>query len=640
MTSEPDVTTEPAVPAVAGSRDSPWLRRSALLLLAGLAGLSYAWALGRDPLEPYYAAAVRSMSMSWHNFIYGAFDPAGTITLDKLPGAFWVQALAVRAFGVHTWVIVLPQAIEGVLTVLFLYRAVQRLAGQAAGLIAAAVLVVSPATVALNRGNISDSLMILLLVLAADAVSAALARGSQGRLVLAAVWVGLAFQAKMIEAWLVLPAFGLVYLVSAPGPVGRRIRELAVAGAVTALVSLSWMTAVSLVPAAHRPYIDGSHDNSAYEQVFVYNGFGRFGEQTPLQLLAGQSPGLGVAVRNPVPAPERLLRGSLGRDTGWLLPAALIVAGWGVVSRRRRPRGDPLRACFVLWGGWLVLLAVTFSLATTINPYYTAALTPAVAAILGAGVAAAWSPDRSAAGRRVGLAVVLAATTAYAAWLAAHGQAPGWLVLAVIAVGVAAVAVVLLSMAVRSDTVFAAALVCALVAVAVVPAVASAGLVLRHRGAFDTPFESARQAEANDLLFVTTPARIARTIQLLQNARQGAPDLLAVQTAAVASVFIYASGQEALPIGGFTGTIPSPTLAQIQADVRAGRFHLVLATNLRDPRLGWIAAHCLPLGITQTGVHRYLCEPSGTPVPAPVGGPSPSPPQVSPSAGPASSPPG
>jgi 4-amino-4-deoxy-L-arabinose transferase-like glycosyltransferase len=103
------VSTEQAVPAVAASRDSPWLRRSALLLLAGLAGLSYAWALGRDPLEPYYAAAVRSMSMSWHNFIYGAFDPAGTITLDKLPGAFWVQALAVRALGVHTWVIVLPR---------------------------------------------------------------------------------------------------------------------------------------------------------------------------------------------------------------------------------------------------------------------------------------------------------------------------------------------------------------------------------------------------------------------------------------------------------------------------------------------------------------------------------------------------
>jgi len=157
------------------------------------------------------------MSMSWHNLIFGAFDPAGTVTLDKLPGAFWVQALAVRVFGFHNWAIVLPQAVEGVLTVLVLYRAVARLAGPTAGLVAAVVLAISPATVALNRGNISDSLMILLLVLGADAVSAAIVSGAQRRLILAAGWVGLAFQAKMIEAWMVLPAFGLAYLVGGPG---------------------------------------------------------------------------------------------------------------------------------------------------------------------------------------------------------------------------------------------------------------------------------------------------------------------------------------------------------------------------------------------------------------------------------------
>jgi hypothetical protein len=145
-----------------------WLRRLALTAIAALAGLLYAWAMGQDTLEYYYAAADRSMSMSWHDFIFGAFDPAGTITVDKLPGALWLQALSVRAFGVHTWAIILPQVIEGILTVLVLYRAVRRLAGPAAGLIAALVLAVSPATVALNRENISDSLLILLLVLAAD----------------------------------------------------------------------------------------------------------------------------------------------------------------------------------------------------------------------------------------------------------------------------------------------------------------------------------------------------------------------------------------------------------------------------------------------------------------------------------------
>ena len=587
-----------------------WLRRPALLLIAGLAGLSYAWALNRDPLEPYYAAAVRSMSMNWHNFIYGAFDPAGTITLDKLPGAFWLQALAVRAFGFHTWVIVAPQAAEGVLTVLVLYRAVQRLAGPAAGLIAACVVAVSPATVALNRGNISDSLMILLLVLAADAVSAAIARGNQGRLVLAAAWTGLAFQAKMIEAWLVLPAFGLAYLVSAPGPAARRVRQLAVAGLVAGLVSVSWMTAVSLVPAAHRPYADGSSDNSVYEQVFVYNGFGRFGDQTPLQLLAGQSIGVGSAITAPAAGPGRLLRGDLGRDTGWLLPAALVIAAWGIASRRRRPRGDPLRSCFLLWGGWLVILAVTFSLTTTINAYYTAALTPAVAAILGAGAAAAWSPERSAAGRRIGLAVILAATAGYAAWLVAAGHgAPGWLVPAVIAAGLAAIAAVIGALAVRTDTMFAAAIAAALIAGSLAPAVASASLTARHEGAFDTPFEPAGQRAAIDALFVQTPAQVALTIPRLEGARNGAPYLLATQTAALASVFIDDSGLEALPIGGFTGTIPAPTLRQLRGDIRAGRFHLVLAAASTAPRLRWIAAHCMNLGSATATLHSYYCLP-------------------------------
>ena len=619
MTSEPDVSADlsPEIASarrdVAGPPCPAWLRRPALALIAGLAGLSYAWALGQDPLEPYYEAAVRSMSMSWHNFVYGAFDPAGTITLDKLPGAFWVQALAVRAFGFHTWVIVAPQAVEGILTVLVLYRAVQRLAGPAAGLIASAVVAVSPATVALNRGNISDSLMILLLVLAADAVSAAIVSGSQRRLLLTALWVGLAFQAKMIEAWLVLPAFGLAYLVSAPGSAGRRVRQLAVAGAAAAVVSLSWMTVVSIMPAAHRPYIDGSQDNSAYQQVFVYNGFGRFGDQTPLQLLAGQSLGIASVAQAPAAGPGRLLQGGLGRDTGWLLPIALVVGAWGLVSRRRQPRGDPLRACFILWETWLVTLAATFSLATTINSYYTAALTPAVAALLGAGVAAAWPADRSAAGPRIGLTVATAAAAGYAAWLVASAgaRAPGWLLPLVIAVGLAAVAVAAASVAVRRDAWFAAALAAGLIAGCVAPAVASATLVLRHQGAFDTPFEPAAEANAIDTLFVRTPAQVALTIGRLRAAQFGAPYLLATQTSALASVFIDDSGLEALPIGGFTGTIPSPTLAQLQADINAGQFHLVLAATSADPRLRWIAAHCRNLGRSTAKLHIYFCLPSG-----------------------------
>ena len=602
-----DAVAEPVVSPV----DALWWRRAAVVLVAGLAGLSYAWALDRDPLEPYYAAAVRSMSSSWHNFVYGAFDPAGTVTLDKLPGAFWIQAVAVRVFGVHTWVIVLPQAIEGVLTVLVLYRAVQRLAGLTAGLIAAALVAVSPATVALNRGNISDSLMILLLVLAADAVSRAIASGRQRTLVLAAVWVGLAFQAKMIEAWVLLPALGLTYLISGPATLRRRVRQLAVAGAVAGAVSLSWMTAVSLVPTSDRPYVDGSHDDSVYGQVFVYNGFGRFGSQTPLQLLAGQSLGIGAVLHTPPAAANRLLQGDLGRDTGWLLPAAAVAAAWGITSRRRRPRGDRLQACFVLWGGWLATLFVVFSVTSTINAYYTAALTPAVAALLGAGITTLWSEGQGAR-RRIGLAVVLAATIAYAAWLVptAGTGMPGWLAPAVIAVGVAAIAGVIASIAVRGRHVYAAALAASLVAGAFAPAVASAELVDHHEGAFDTPFESSGEATAIDTVFVQTLAQVRLTIPRLQSVQQGATYLLATQTSALASVFIYDSGQEALPIGGFTGTIPAPTLPQLQDDIRKGRFHLVLAAPGADPRLRWIATHCLNVGAATANLRNYYCTPA------------------------------
>jgi 4-amino-4-deoxy-L-arabinose transferase-like glycosyltransferase len=603
-------------PTWRGLSEQVWLRRLALTAIAALAGLLYAWAMGRDTLEYYYAAADRSMSMSWHGFIFGAFDPAGTITVDKLPGALWLQALSVRAFGMHTWAIILPQVIEGILTVLVLYRAVRRLAGPAAGLIAALVLAVSPATVALDRENISDSLLILLLVLAADAVSGAIAGlaardagqdatlaadgndrpssgGALGRLILVGLWVGLAFQAKEIEAWMVLPALGLAYLLSGPGSVLRRVGQLVAASVVVALVSVSWMTAVSLVPAADRPYVDGSHDNSVFTQVFAYNGFGRFGDQTPLQVRANQlDPGAALPV--PPRAAGRLLDGSLGRDTGWLIPAAAVVAVWGIASRRRQPHGDPLRACFILWGGWLVTFFTVFSAITTLWPYYAAALSPAAAAIIGTGVAAARSRERAPVSQTIGLAVIVAGTAAYAAWLVSSSAgAPGWLVPAVAAVGIAATGVTVWSLARRRSVPLAAALAAGVVAVSLAPAVASVSLAAHSESAFDTPFESARVQDDVALgLGKQAVIAVQDAIPAWQSTENGAPYVLAAQSALLPSAIIYDSGLEALPIGGFDGTAPSPTLDQLQADIHHGLFHLVWISSAADPRLRWITTNC------------------------------------------------
>ena len=378
------MTAEPRSPA-----GRPAWVRPVLAALTLIAGVGYAWSATGN-LEVYYAAAVRSMSMSWHNFVFAAFDPAATISLDKLPGAFWVQALSVRLFGVHEWALVAPQVIEGMASVVVLYDVVRRLSGPLAGILAAGAFVLCPATIALNRGNVPDPLMILLLALAADLTVRAAVSGRLGTLVWAGVLVGLAFQAKMIEAWLVAPALALAYWLAADADRLRRFGRLGIAGLITAAVSLSWMVVVSLVPASGRPYVDGSAGNSIFRQVFVYNGFGRVDQVSPNQLL---TKAIGVRLGSVAPGWDRLLSGPLGHDAGWLIPAALIALVACILASRREG-SRLLRASAALWGTWLVVLVVVFSASASINPYYTAALSPPTAALLGTGAALAW--DRRA----------------------------------------------------------------------------------------------------------------------------------------------------------------------------------------------------------------------------------------------------
>jgi 4-amino-4-deoxy-L-arabinose transferase-like glycosyltransferase len=585
-----------------------WPQGAILTLIVALAALAYGWGMSHDALEPYYEASVRSMSSNAHDFLYGAVDPAGTLTLDKLPGALWVQAIFVALFGFHTWAMVLPQAIEGVLTVVFLYRAVARLAGRSAGLVAAAVLAASPAVVALDRGNIGDSLMILLLVLAADATSAAVVSGRSRSLVLAGVWVGLAFQAKMIQAWLVLPALALAYLISGPGAASRRWRQVGVAGPVTGAVSVSWMALVSVTPAGYGPYVDGSTNDSWFQQVFVYNGLNRLGGETPLQTLAGQNIGTSLVTVAPA-SPWRLLSGYLGLDTGWLLLAAVVVAAASFVALRRAPRMDPRRASLILWVSWLVVIGAAFSAGTSINPYYTAALAPAVAAILGIGVGIAWSTRSRFVPLVAGVVVIV--SVAYAVWLlpSMASRSPSWLRPAAIVVGVAGLGLVAFAWLGRRRGILAAGLVASLVATCFAPTVAAVSIVASHQGAFDTPFEPGSASAAIDNSFIALPASIANTVPRLEQVRYGAPDLLATQTAVIASFFINATGEEALPIGGFSGTAPTPTLADIKSDVCHGLFHLVLITDTSDPRFRWIADNCQLVGTDANGVESYFCVP-------------------------------
>ena len=565
-----------------------WVR-PVLAALTLLAGVGYAWnATGN--LEVYYAAAVRSMSMSWHNFFFASFDPAGTVSVDKLPGAFWVQALSVRVFGVHAWAIVAPQVVAGMASVVVLYDVVRRLSGPLAGTLAAGALVLCPATVALNRGNVPDTLMILLLLLAADVTVRAAISGRLRTLLLAGVLVGLAFQAKMIEAWLVLPALALAYFVASAGDWRGRLARLGIAGLVTAAVSLSWMVVVSLVPASGRPYIDGSAGNSIFSQVFVYNGFGRVDQVSPNQLL---TKAIGVRLGSVAPGWDRLLSGSLGRDAAWLIPAALIALVACVVASRGG--GRLLRASCGLWGAWLVVLLVVFSASSSINPYYTAALSPPVAALLGTGAALAWERRADPRVRLWVLGAVLASAV-YAVWLL-PGRGVGTvagLPAAVIVLALAAGAFLIIAWRPRPG--FAIGLAAA--AIVAAPALASASVVSNSLGPFDTPFESAG-ASAIARALGGVAAQTEPLLPPIETAKGLQPDLMATQTSAVAAPFIYDSGQEVVPIGGFTGTAPEPSLASLRAMIARGDFHLVIqAPKVSDPRLVWVAEHCFPVPAT------------------------------------------
>ncbi len=606
--------------------DQPRWARPALLVVAALAALSYSWGSGSATLETFYGAAVRSMAGNWHDFFFGAFDPWGTVSVDKLPGAIWLQALSIRLFGFHIWAIVLPQVLEGTLTVLVLYRAVRRVAGAGAGLVAVVALAATPVTILLNRGNISDSLLILLLVLAADATTAAFMTGRLQSLVLAGVWVGLAFQAKMLQAWIVLPALYLAYILAAPvASLERRVGQVALSVLAVVAVSLSWMCVVALVPAHDRPYVDGSCDNSVFSQVFLYNGADRVNgnvldqpgcSQPPVGTVT--SPSGGAPTHALEKGPGRFLAGGFGRDAAWLFVPSLVALGGVLIARRREPRTDPWRAAALLWGIWQIMTWSFFSSSHFLNGYYLAALAPPMAALCGLGLALAWRQrERSPVVPAVVMGTVVLGV-AYNLYLVPEGAGVHFWVVST-SVLVAAGALACLALALRRERrPQNARLGLGLAAAALLlgTAWASATAVADQLGPFDAPYQPAAATAAEQAAWQREVgawpvlAASAAHVPLTQS-------LEAAETSSQVSLDVLGSGREYLPVGGFSGQVPSTPLPTFVAYVRQGRVVNVLvpvAPLTRNPDMRWVLAHCR----TQTGapasVHaegatyrRYVC---------------------------------
>ena len=361
-----------------------------LLALIVLAGVLDLWALDRNGFaNTYYSAAVRSMAGSWHNFLYNSFDPSGLQTLDKPPAALWVQALSVRVFGFSSWAMLVPQALMGVGTVALAYDLTKRVFGRPAGFVAGLVLALTPITVAVSRHNNPDALVVLASTAALWFTVRAVLDGRTRWLLGAGAAIGVGFEAKMGTGLLVLPALALAYFWVAPRGRVAAVRQLLAGGGVMAVVGLAWPVLVWLTPAASRPWISGTSDNSIWSLIVGYNGTGRVEGQMGGPGGAAGGPGGGGgggmgSVFGGDTGLTRLVDSSLGGQAGWLIGMALA-GGLAIAVLTKLRRSDARTGWIIASGGAFLTCAVVFSYAKGIfHPYYVSMLAPFTAVLVGA----------------------------------------------------------------------------------------------------------------------------------------------------------------------------------------------------------------------------------------------------------------
>jgi 4-amino-4-deoxy-L-arabinose transferase-like glycosyltransferase len=555
--------------------------------------LLYLWGLGASGwANSYYSAAVQAGTTSWKALFFGSSDGANFITVDKAPAALWVMGISARLFGVNAWSILAPQALAGVASVGVLYATVRRWFPAGAALIAGAVLALTPAAALMFRFNNPDALLVLLLTGSAYALTRAVEDGRTRWLVLAGALVGFGFLAKMLQALLVLPALGLTYLVAGPTPLRRRIAQLA--GGALAMVAAGgwWVALVQLTPASTRPYIGGSQDNSVWNLMFGYNGLGRLTGNE-----AGSVGGVGQGgSRWGATGWFRLLNGEYGGQVGWLLPAALLLLVGALVITRRARRTNRTRAALLLWGGWLVVTAATFSLGRgIIHPYYSVALGPAIGAVVGIGAALLWARRRDPVARSL-LAATLAVTAVWSYLLLRRTPAwhPGLRTLVLVAgLALAAAVAGVVRLRGRAGRVVAAGAMAVALAgpcayslataatphSGAIPSAGPAGLTGFGRGRPDgqRPQGGGQQGGLGGLLSGSRPSDAA-VVALGQDADRYTWVAAAVGSNS-ASGYQLATGDPVMAIGGFNGTDPAPTLEQFQSYVARGEIHWFVAGN-------------------------------------------------------------
>jgi 4-amino-4-deoxy-L-arabinose transferase-like glycosyltransferase len=589
--------------------DPRWARPALIALLLATA-ISWTIGLSRNGWgNAFYTAAVQAGTESWKAFLFGSSDAGNSITVDKPPASLWVMEISTRVFGMNSWSLQLPQVLLGVASVGLLYAAVRRAFGPGAGLISGALLALTPVATLMFRYNNPDALLVFVMVAAVWALIRGIDNGRTRWIVLCGALIGFGFLTKQLQVMLITPGLAIAYLMAGRPRLRTRLLQL-VAGLAAAVVGAGWWVAlVELWPKQDRPYIGGSANNSFLQLTMGYNGFGRiFG--------AGAGGGGGLSGPPPGggggPGPggpmfgqagiTRLFVGESAAQIGWLLPAALVLLVAGVVLCGRATRTDLVRASYVAWGGWLLVTGLMFSFMSGIfHDYYTVALAPAVAAVVGIGSVHLWSHRE-----KVWVTIVLGATaavTAAWAWILL-GRTPDFVPVlrwVVVAAGAAAVVIFLvaavrprLSLASRELAVWAAGL--AVVAALVGPVayciqtastahsgpIVAAGPATKGGGMPDFPGakpDSGRPGGTGG-----PPSLDGKTSEQVTSLLAADADRYTWVAAAIGSMggasdYQLATGKPVMPIGGFGGMDPAPTLEQFQSYVGDGRIHYYLDSS-------------------------------------------------------------
>jgi 4-amino-4-deoxy-L-arabinose transferase-like glycosyltransferase len=634
--------------------EKPLLKRStaptslwqkiALGIILLVAGVLNFWGLDQMGYSnTYYAAAVKSMLQSWHNFFFVSLDAGGFVSIDKPPLALWIQTASAKLFGFSGVSIILPEAIAGLLSVAVLYYLVRRVFGPGAGLVAALALTVMPVSVVVSRNNLVDSILVLVLLLGAWAISRAVETGRLRWLLLCAVIVGLGFNVKMMQAYLILPAFGLVYLFGTSVSWRRRILNLFLAALLLIVVSLSWIVAVDLVPASQRPYVGSSTTNSELELAIGYNGLERLlgmnggggtasssggfggrsassgtgtstpptggtGTFTPPTGGTGTPPTGGTGTFTPPTGGGtgaggggtggffntgqagvlRLFSQGLGGQSGWLLPLALI--GLIVAASQEKVRLPLTRKQqgVVLWGTWLLTTGVFFSVAGFFHQYYLATMAPAVAAMAGIGIMALWKEYRRGSWSSWLLPVALVVTAGVQIYMLSSYQSWSAVLTPIIAglciLGALGLMLPLIIPRLRIAALQKTAVVIGMIALLAAPSIWSAVTVLQANGglvpsAGPSTGSVASLAPASSGSSQSSLGVDQQLVKYLEAHKGNATYLFATMSATSAAPYIISTGDAVMALGGFTGSDNILTTSQLATLVKEGKVHYFLLSG-------------------------------------------------------------